>query len=491
MKPSPIKRRWFWGAVLGLFLLGGCGEPLPTPVLGTPTPTPFRPVYGFPWSTPTPFWGNPVVQPTLTRSPDTPTPFLGEWPLPSPPVPTPPASWPRPVEPSPTDIPEPAPLVTDAGTWTFLLLGSDRRGRTFRTDVMLLLALRAREGTVSLISFPRDLYVYIPGWRMQRLNAAYFRGEYSGYPGGGPQLLRDTFLYNFGIRVDYIALVDFEGFRAIVDTLGGIQVPVACAYTDWRLKEPGLDPQDPENWALYTVHPGLVWMDGDTALWYVRARKRSSDFSRHRRQQEVLLALRNRLLDPKNWARLPALYRTLQTYVETDLTWPKALPFLALLPRVDLRHLRYYRIRPPLVTYWRTPQGASVLLPRRGRLQEMLREALGPPPGRTAPPSQVVVAIRNASDRVGWDHLAAWRLETAGYETQILEPARTPWERSALYPLHGREEEGSRLLAYLGLPDSALRSVGQRISEGIRADWLLVLGQDYDPCFDPAQPMED
>ncbi len=429
-----------------------------------------------------------MVQPTFTRSPEASTLFFWDLPLPLPPALTPPASWPRPVEPSPTDIPGPAPLLTDAGTWTFLLLGSDRRGRTFRTDVILLLALRVEEGTVSLISFPRDLYVYIPGWRMQRLNAAYFRGEHTGYPGGGPQLLRDTFLYNFGIRV---ALVDFEGFRAIVDTLGGIQVPVACAYTDWRLKEPGLNPQDPENWALYTVRPGLVWMDGDTALWYVRARKRSSDFSRHQRQQEVLLALKNRLLDPKNWRRLPGLYKTFQAYVETDLTWTKALPFLALLPRIDFQHLRFYRIRPPVVTYWRTPQGASVLLPRRGRLQEMLREALGPPPKREALSSPVVVAIRNASDHAGWDRLAAWRLETVGYETQILEPARTPWENSALYPLHGQEEEGSRLLAYLGLPNSALHSVGQRISEGIRADWLLVLGQDYDPCFDPAQPVED
>ncbi len=491
MKPSPISRLLRWGFGVCLLLLSACGEPLPTPVFGTPTPTPFRPVYGpFPWATTSPSWW-PTAAPTRTRAPETPEPLLWDLPVPLPPPLTPPALWPGPVEPSPTDVPDPAPLLTDAGTWTFLLLGSDRRGRTFRTDVILLLALRVEEGTVSLISFPRDLYVYIPGWRMQRLNAAYFRGEYTGYPDGGPQLLRDTFLYNFGIRVDYFALVDFEGFRAVVDALGGLQVPVACPYTDWRLKEPGLDPQDPENWTLYTVQSGLVWMDGDTALWYVRARKRSSDFHRHRRQQEVLLALRDRVLDPKNWKRLPVLYRTLRKHVETDLTWSEALPFLALLPRIDLQHLRFYRIRPPLVDYWRTPEGASVLLPRRGRLLDMLREALGPPPRRPGRDAPVVVAIRNASDRAGWDRLAAWRLEAAGYATYLLKPARTPWERSALYPLHGNEAEADLLLAYLGLPPSALQSVGQRISEGLRADWFLVLGQDYDPCFDPAQPVED
>ncbi len=385
------------------------------------------------------------------------------------------------------DIPEPAPILTDRGTWTFLLLGSDRRGRSFRTDVLLLVAVRPYERSISLISFPRDLYVYIPGWRLQRLNTAYYRGEYTDYPGGGPQLLRDTFLYNFGIRVDYVALVDFDGFREVVNALGGIQVPVACPYTDWRLKEPGLDPQDPENWELYTVNPGLVWMDGDMALWYVRARKRSSDFHRHRRQQEVLLGLRNRLLEPQNWTRLPALYQALKNHVETDLTWQDLLPFLALAPQIDFQDMRFYRIRPPLVVYWRTPTGASVLLPRRGLLHEVLREALGPsPPEReTRPP--LMVAIRNASDRPGWDLLAAWRLQHAGYITQILSSDRIPWERSTLFAIHGDEEESLRILNHLGLPPSALQSVRQAVSENLRADWLLVVGRDYRPCFDPSE----
>ncbi len=402
----------------------------------------------------------------------------------------PPREWPEPSEPSPTAVPDPARIITDENTWTFLLLGSDRRARAFRTDAILLLAVRPWEGTVSLISFPRDLYVYIPGWRMQRLNAAYYRGVRSGYPGGGPQLVRDTFLYNFGIRVDSVTLVHLEGFREIVDILGGIWVPVACPYTDWRLKSPDLDPYDPENWELYTVEPGLVWMDGEMALWYVRARKRSSDFNRHRRQQAVLLALRNRLLEPENWRRLPALYRVLQEYVETDLTWQDLLPFLPLLPRLDLRNMRFYRIQPPLVTYWRTPEGASVLLPRRGRLLDMLEEALGPHPERrldTPPPA--VVAIRNASGRKGWDVLAAWRLANAGYATQVLDPYPRALERTRLYPLTDQGEDQARaLLRLLRLPQDAWQpEPPESLTEGVRADWLLLVGHDYNPCFDPTR----
>ena len=98
--------------------------------------------------------------------------------------------------------------------------------------------------------------------------------------------LEDTF--HVGIRIDHTAMVEFDGFRRIVDTLGGIEVPVACAYTDWRLIEPTLDIYDENNWWLYTVGPGQVHMDGDLALWYARSRSKSSDFDRGRRQQEVL-----------------------------------------------------------------------------------------------------------------------------------------------------------------------------------------------------------
>ena len=83
---------------------------------------------------------------------------------------------------------------------------------------------------------------------MQRINTAYQSGEIGGYPGGGPGLLKDTIAYNLGIRIDHTAMVEFDGFRRIVDTLGGVDVPVGCAYTDWRLIDPSYDPYNENNW---------------------------------------------------------------------------------------------------------------------------------------------------------------------------------------------------------------------------------------------------
>ena len=189
------------------------------------------------------------------------------------------------------------PIAQGRDTINFLLLGSDTRGGTsFRTDTMVIAIVRPSTGEVSLISLPRDLWVNIPLVGMQRLNTAYEYGVIYNYPGGGPALLRDTILNNLGINVDHTAMVDFNGFRQVVNTIGGVEVPVFCPYTDWHLISPELDPENEYNWELYTVGPGVVKMDGDLALWYARSRKRSNDFDRGRRQQEVLRAIYSQAL---------------------------------------------------------------------------------------------------------------------------------------------------------------------------------------------------
>ena len=187
--------------------------------------------------------------------------------------------------------PTPIPLLNDNDTINFLLIGHDQGTPTsFRTDTLVAVILWPNDGQVSMISIPRDLWVYIPTVGMDRINTAYEYGI-GNYQGGGAALLRDTIAYNLGLRIDHMAMVDFSGFSRIVDTLGGIDVPVACPYTDWRLIDPSYDSNDPNNWAEYSVPSGMIHMNGDIALWYARSREASSDFDRGRRQQEVLRAM--------------------------------------------------------------------------------------------------------------------------------------------------------------------------------------------------------
>src|SRR5690606_32184869 len=114
---------------------------------------------------------------------------------------------------------------------------------------------------VSIVSIPRDLYVFVPGFGMNKINTAYFYGETKHVEGGGIGLLLETVRYNLGLNIDYYARVNFAGFAKIIDTVGGINISVDCTIEDWRLKEPDLDKQDAKNWEMYTLYTGVYTMD--------------------------------------------------------------------------------------------------------------------------------------------------------------------------------------------------------------------------------------
>src|SRR5215207_9073211 len=381
-------KRLVYMSLLASLILAGCGSAASANVQPT---LPFVLVTVAPNASPTPTPFQPMLS-TLTGS-SIPTQDALQSTPPANSV-TPTASFPAPTQ---TEVPTidsnmlintVAPLATiDASgsqvlnngqeTVNFLLIGSDGRpGSSFRTDTMVIAILRPNEGQVSLISIPRDLWVYIPEWENQRINTAYQHGISVGYPGGGPGLLKDTILYNLGIRIDHTAMVEFDGFRQIVDTLGGVDVPVACAYTDWRLIDPRYDPENENNWYLYTAGPGLVHMDGDLALWYARSRQKSSDFDRGRRQQEVLRSLFTQALQSDTLSRIPELYNNFKETVVTDLNLGDILQLSLYAPKMTNADIRGYYIRPPYVSSWITEGGAYVLLPNEEALKQMLTEAL-------------------------------------------------------------------------------------------------------------------
>jgi len=280
----------------------------------------------------------------------------------TPPVPTQtPTPTPSPTEVPPGDIPAAAaPLPVPAGTVTILLMGSDQRpdARDFRTDTMLLVALKP-DGSVSLVSFPRDLWVYLPDQFMQRINAAQ---EFGGF-----DLVKSTFEYNFGIAPQSYVLTNFSGFKSIVDSLGGIDVLVGQSLTDSRDGYPG----------GFTLNAGIVHMDGETALWYVRARKTTSDLDRLRRAQEVILGLGSKLLSLNGLKRIPELYAVYRGAVVTDLTLQDVVGLLPVLQAVDANKIQRYAISTDQVIPFITYSGADVLLPRPEAVRSLLAQALG------------------------------------------------------------------------------------------------------------------
>jgi hypothetical protein len=283
-----------------------------------------------------------------------------------------------------------------------------------------------------------------------------------------------------------MALVDFEGFVKIIDTLGGVDVPVACAYTDWRIINPNKDPEDEDNWRLYTVSPRVVHMDGDLALWYARSRKRSSDFDRGRRQQDLLRALYSQSLRLNTLANAPELFRQLRSSLTTDVDLPFILDLLPYGTRVGRAQVRSYYINKDVLISWRTPQGAAVLLPDETKLPDLLLKALGPPTAAADINANPVVEIWNGSSNRNWPELAGERLSHAGFDALISDVEPNPASQTLLVGLETEldQAEVNLLLASLGLP--AVR-FGHAPQPGAVAQYRLVLGADYNPCFDPSK----
>lgn len=253
-------------------------------------------------------------------------------------------------------------LQIPRGVKTFMLLGSDYRPQIgYRTDVILLVAVNTRKGTISLLSFPRDLWVYIPGWEMQRINTAQ--------PHGGFELLGDTLEENFGFIPGNYAMVDFEGFKQIIDTLGGIDVNAEKATTDrCDLSSSG--------WC--SVEPGTVHMDGAFALWYVRARYNSSDFDRTRRAQEVIQAVFKKTISIQTLLNAKNLIGMVNQSLETDIKFGDVLPLITSLGSLtEDGAIQTYAIGPNEAIGWITPGGANVLLPDYPAIYEILLQVFG------------------------------------------------------------------------------------------------------------------
>jgi polyisoprenyl-teichoic acid--peptidoglycan teichoic acid transferase len=243
-----------------------------------------------------------------------------------------------------------------------LVLGSDwRPSGGFRTDTIVLLAINTDNNTVRAVSFPRDLYVEIPGYGVNRINTAHPKGF---------DVMANTFEYNFGIRPDFYIMTNFQGFIQTIDSLGGIDVNASQNLTD-RCKLPQA------SGGYCSFGPGVIHMNGETALWYVRSRYSTSDFDRLRRSQEVLTGVFWRMMSLDVVNRLPELFEIYRQNVETNLTLEIIAPLVDVAPHLgEPGTIKGYTITPSDTIPYRVPEsGAQVLLPIQENINAIIQQA--------------------------------------------------------------------------------------------------------------------
>lgn len=399
---------------------------------------------------------------------------------PNPPAPMPTASPTLTPTPTPTATPIPTPLPVPEGVISIMLLAGDRLpGQTaWRTDSIIYVRINPTTKVVGMLSIPRDLWVYIPNHGYDRINTADYQGESEGYPGGGPALLNETLLMNLGIGFDRYIRVNFEGFKEIINILGGIDVDVECSVELW-----GADPEVPGGWKQIGFVPaGMQHMDGETALRYAQCRYNTPVFDRDRRQQKVLFAIRDRVLELGIAGLVPRaleLLTTMRDMVQTDLGPSEIVTLAQLVPQVRPSNVHRRVIDLSMAPQWTTPQGAWVMLPDRGKIAPVIMGLLDPPAATVNMLAQegARVAVRNGTPAAGWARQVADRLELRGFLITEVGPAdRNDYQETLIFSYSDKPYTADNLKAYLGVSEENVRHEPNPSGE---VDILVILGDDF------------
>ncbi|MBA2449090.1 MAG: LCP family protein [Chloroflexi bacterium] len=378
---------------------------------------------------------------------------------------------PRPPGPAPTTAPGiEIPRETELPAWSgssrvnILLLGIDHRDDEpvdgSRSDTIMVVSIDPVTKAVVMVSFPRDLWVSIPGHPNQRINAAHVFG--------GPALVSRAMEANFGIRIHHFARIGFRGFEQIVDALGGVIVDVERMIKD--------DEYPTEDYGVMRliIPPGPQLMDGRLALQYSRSRHSENDFGRARRQQRLLLAMRERGLQLNILPKVPSLIGLVQKAIQTDVGVTDMLALARLGSDVERDRVKSIVIDAELADPFIGPTGEDLLSPRRADIQRAIARAFAEASGQAAR-----IEVLNGTNRPGIARQLADQLANAGYEIVWVDAAdRTDYRESSLVVFNGSQAAATTLAARLRIPPGAIHVSSQTNNP---ADVRIILGQNYQP----------
>ncbi|MGQ9552478.1 MAG: LCP family protein [Anaerolineae bacterium] len=360
-----------------------------------------------------------------------------------------------------------------------------------RADTIMVVSVDPTGGPVSLLSIPRDLWVPIGPYGENRINTAYFLGEVKDYPGGGPGLLRATVEQMFGIYIDYYVVGDFDGFRKLVDQLGGVTITVETDI---------YDPAYPDgNGGVKTISipAGTYRMDGEMALEYARSRHTTSDFDRAQRQQRLLLAIRDEALKRESISsllpKLPGFYQTLSETVETDLSLDELIDLAQIASVVDINNVQTAVIDQTMTSRYITDKGWDVLLPIPEKIQPVIERLFRLPTASNAEPvayeldaspqvvaEQAKVLLVNGSGKHGLAEAAADYLRQQGFTiigSSDLE--RGDYSTTVVVTYSEKPSTVAALCSALHLTSESIRqSSGSPNPE--QADIKVIIGQDFE-----------
>lgn len=396
-------------------------------------------------------------------------------------------------------------------------IGGDGHDGEELTDTIQIISIRPSDGKTTMISLPRDFYVFDPlNDEYTKINKLNPRGMQSvGTAEGGMENLIQAIETALGEDIEYYVKLDFAGFKDVIDYLGGVDINVDHSFVDSEYPD--------ENYGYQTIEfeKGMQRMDGETALQYTRSRHgqvtdgsgayEGSDFARSRRQQKILIAIKNAILKTEtlvNPQKMQKVFSSLDQHILTTLTLDDALRLYELTRNSALDKIDTYVISTDnLLAVIPSIDGAYLVGPRRGQgdyteiqlyadaifeddpLAAVTSATLSTVPAPATPEAEsktievtapaddnATIEIRNGSGVTGLAQRVSIALKNEGYNVKEIGNAdRYTYEETLIYPVNdGHDATTERLENYFQV--SSARGTPALTSE---QDFLIVLGADY------------
>jgi LCP family protein required for cell wall assembly len=288
-----------------------------------------------------------------------------------------------------------------------------------------------------MLSIPRDLWTAIPGFSPQKINTAHYFGDLYDYPGGGIALAVKTVENVIGVPIDYYARLDFYTFVEFIEMIGGVKVNVSETI---ELEVIGQEYD-------VVLEPGRYNLPGELALAYARNRyNEGGDFGRARRQQQIILGIRDQLLNPAIFAKLldnaEELYAEFTQGIKTNMSLGDALRLGVLATQVEMEDITMRVIGEEHIVYGSSPDDLSILIPLPDKIREVRDEVFASngslTPAMEGDPLVLMqlegarITIQNATNDPSLGQRTADYFSSLGANVIAVEEAGTVYETTAI-----------------------------------------------------------
>lgn len=379
------------------------------------------------------------------------------------------------------------------GQLTILIMGVGGTGHDGPelSDTILLATIDTKQKRVAMVSIPRDLAFPLDSGRFIKINAVNAYAE-QAHPGQGARETADAFEQLFGVKIDRVLKVDFKAFSDVVDSLGGVDVNVEKTFTDHEY------PTENDGYQTISFQQGNQHMDGAHALMYARSRHGSngegSDFARSRRQQILMVAIKEKMLSLgtiSNPQKLMKLYQAVASNIQTDMTPWDLMTLAPLAKDISSGNVTMQGLTdgPSGQLVSSNVGGAYMLFPKQQDWSEIRNITQHPFDSQEAAQAGTHIAarveIRNGTMLTGFATRIAQQLKAGGYTVQTVgnAPVRDI-SRTTVYDLtNGSRKDDLNALAKTlhaavsSTPPSWL-TADAATSESPQPEFLVVLGSD-------------